>query len=79
MSSKFLERIIEPLIVNLMQQSKIPGLALSVIKDGKPFYAKGFGARNLKKNIPFDEDTLFGIGSMIIESDTGSRVIVLCL
>jgi CubicO group peptidase (beta-lactamase class C family) len=64
MSSKFLERIIEPLIVNLMQQSKIPGLALSVIKDGKPFYAKGFGARNLKKNIPFDEDTLFGIGSI---------------
>ncbi len=64
MSSKFLERIVEPLIVNLMQQSKIPGLALSVIKDGKPFYAKGFGARNLKKNIPFDEDTLFGIGSI---------------
>jgi len=64
MSSKFLERIIEPLIVNLMQQSKLPGLALSVIKDGKPFYAKGFGARNLKKNILFDEDTLFGIGSI---------------
>ena len=64
MSSKFLERIIEPLIVNLMQQSKFPGLALSIIKDGKPFYAKGFGARNLKKNIPFDEDTLFGIGSI---------------
>ena len=64
MSSKFLERKIEPLIVKLMQQSKLPGLALSVIKDGKPFYAKGFGARNLKKNIPFDEDTLFGIGSI---------------
>ncbi len=64
MSSKFLERIIEPLIVNLMQQSKFPGLAISVIKDGKPFYAKGFGARNLKKNIPFDKDTLFGIGSI---------------
>ena len=64
MSSKFLERIIEPLIVNLMQQLKFPGLALSVIKDGKPFYAKGFGARNLKKNIPCDENTLFGIGSI---------------
>ncbi len=64
MSSKFLGRIIELLIVNLMQQSKLPGLALSVIKDGKPFYSKGFGARNLKKNIPFDQDTLFGIGSI---------------
>lgn len=64
MSSKFLEKIIEPLIVNLMQQAKFPGLALSIIKDGKPFYAKGFGARNLKKNIPFNKDTLFGIGSI---------------
>ena len=64
MSSKFLAKLIEPLIVDLMRQSKIPGLAIGIIKEGKPFYSKGFGARDLKKNIPMDVDTLFGIGSM---------------
>ena len=64
MSSKYLAKIIEPLIVDLMRQSKIPGLALGIIKDGQSFYSKGFGARNLERNVPMDADTLFGIGSI---------------
>ena len=56
--------LFEQEIAELMREFKIPGLAIGIVKDGKPFYAKGFGARNLEKNLPFTEDTLFGIGSI---------------
>lgn len=64
MSSKFLAKIIEPLIVDLMRQSKIPGLAVGVIQVGKSIYSKGFGARNLERNLPLEPSTLVGIGSI---------------
>ena len=56
--------MLEQKIVDLMGEFKIPGLSIGIVKDGKSFYAKGFGARNLEKNLPFSEDTLFGIGSI---------------
>lgn len=59
----FMENI-ENLIDKLMQNSKIPGLSLSIIKDNKPIYSKGFGARDLKENLPATENTLYGIGSL---------------
>ncbi|MFW9785310.1 MAG: serine hydrolase domain-containing protein, partial [Candidatus Heimdallarchaeota archaeon] len=55
---------LEQKIVDLMTEFKIPGLAIGIVNDGKAIYAKGFGARNLEKNLPFTEDTLFGIGSI---------------
>jgi CubicO group peptidase (beta-lactamase class C family) len=54
---------LEGLIDKLMQGSKAPGLSLSIIKDNKPFYSKGFGARDVNKNLPATENTLYGIGS----------------
>ncbi len=42
---------------------KIPGLAVSIVKDGQVIYAKGFGLRNVKQNLPVTPDTLFAIGS----------------
>ncbi len=62
--SKELFDMIDRLIINLMGETKIPGLAIGIVKDGEPFYTKGFGARNLEKNLPFTPDTLFGIGSI---------------
>jgi len=56
--------MLEQEISELMREFKIPGFAIGIVKDDKPFYAKGFGARNLEKNLPFTEDTLFGIGSI---------------
>ncbi|MFX0033507.1 MAG: serine hydrolase [Candidatus Hodarchaeota archaeon] len=55
---------LEQKVVALMGEFKIPGLAIGIVNDSKPIYAKGFGARNLEKNLPFTEDTLFGIGSI---------------
>ncbi|MGB5913084.1 MAG: serine hydrolase [Promethearchaeia archaeon] len=55
---------IEQKIVDLMGEFKIPGLSIGIVEHGKPIYAKGFGARNIEKNLPFTENTLFGVGSI---------------
>ena len=67
---------IEHKIPALMQQLKIPGLAVSVIKDNQIVYSAGFGARNLQKNLPFTPDTLIGIGS-VTKSFTGLAILKL--
>lgn len=41
----------------------IPGLAVSVVKDGEIIYAKGFGVRKLGDTAPVDEHTVFGVAS----------------
>ncbi|MFX1267051.1 MAG: serine hydrolase domain-containing protein, partial [Promethearchaeota archaeon] len=55
---------IEQKVVDLMREFKIPGLSIGIVEHGKPIYAKGFGTRNIEKNLPFTENTLFGIGSI---------------
>jgi CubicO group peptidase (beta-lactamase class C family) len=48
-----------------MEKHHIAGAAVSVVKDGKLFFAKGYGDANLKKGIPVDpEQTTFRIGSV---------------
>lgn len=46
-----------------MDADGIPGMAVSIVEDGKPVYAKGFGVRRLGGSEPVDADTLFVIGS----------------
>ncbi len=41
----------------------IPGLAISIVKDGKVVVMKGFGVRDIKTQAPVDENTLFMIAS----------------
>lgn len=38
----------------------VPGLSITVVKDGKTIFTKGYGVRELGKNDPVDTDTLFG-------------------
>ncbi len=42
---------------------KVPGLAIAVVKDGRIIYAKGFGRRDVDKELPVTPHTLFAIGS----------------
>ncbi len=42
---------------------KIPGMALAVIKDEQVVLCRGFGLRDVEKNLPVTADTLFAIGS----------------
>lgn len=60
MNLKKLEKIIR----TLMRKRHTPGMAIGIIKDGETIYANGFGARDLKNNLPMNADTLIGIGSI---------------
>jgi len=52
-------------IANLMQQAMIPGLSLTIIKDQNIIYSKGYGSRQMEKNLKVDTDTLFGFASCV--------------
>ena len=41
----------------------VPGLAVAIVKDGKLALARGYGARELGKEMAVDADTLFAIAS----------------
>lgn len=41
----------------------VPGAAVAVVKDGQVVLVKGYGLRNMSKNLPVTADTLFAIGS----------------
>jgi CubicO group peptidase (beta-lactamase class C family) len=46
-----------------LKDFKVPGLAIAVVKDGEVIYSKGFGQRDVDKNLPVTPHTLFAIGS----------------
>lgn len=48
----------------VMRRSKIPGMAVAVVKDGQVIYAKGFGVRRVGSSERVDADTVFQIASM---------------
>jgi len=47
----------------LRKEWKIPGIAVAIVKDGQIVQVKGYGLRNVEKNLPVTADTLFAIGS----------------
>src|SRR4051794_30742506 len=47
-----------------MQRRQIPGLALAVIRDGKPIKTRGYGLANLELRVPATPETVFEIGSI---------------
>ncbi|GAB5476167.1 MAG: serine hydrolase [Maribacter sp.] len=50
-------------VEQLMDDFNIPGVSLAIVKDHKPFLAKGYGIRHLETKAPVDEHTLFSIAS----------------
>jgi CubicO group peptidase (beta-lactamase class C family) len=42
---------------------KVPGLAVAIVKDGEVVLAKGYGLRDVPRNLPVTPETLFAIGS----------------
>src|SRR5215472_1622150 len=57
-------RGLDDLAAKAMDEWKIPGVALAVVKDGKVIYAKGYGFRDVDQKLPVTPDTLFAIGSI---------------
>ena len=46
-----------------MKEWKVPGLALSIVKDGELVYSNGYGYRDPDKGLKMDADTLYRIAS----------------
>lgn len=60
-----LEAFLDGLLGKEMEENHIAGAAVSVVKDGKLFFAKGYGYADLENKIPVDaEQTGFRIGSV---------------
>ncbi len=54
---------IDSLVQRSMKAFDVPGIAVSVLKDGKVIHSKGYGVRSLETKEKVDENTLFGIAS----------------
>ena len=61
-SSPALEGI-EAYIQSVVQEWRVPGVGIGVIKDGELLLAQGFGKRNVAANLEATSRTLFAIGS----------------
>jgi CubicO group peptidase (beta-lactamase class C family) len=55
---------LDEFITQAMKDWKVPGLALAVIQYGKVTLLKGYGYRDLEKQLPVTPNTLFAIGSI---------------
>jgi CubicO group peptidase (beta-lactamase class C family) len=47
-----------------MEQQKIPGLSLAVVRNGEVIKAKGYGLANVEHNVPATADTIYQSGSV---------------
>ena len=50
-------------INSTMQDWKVPGASVAIVRDGAVVYMKGFGVRDIRTKQPVTADTLFDIGS----------------
>ena len=54
----------EQSVRDLMEKYAIPGGAIAVVRDGKLFYARGFGYADVESKTPVQPDALFRIASV---------------
>jgi CubicO group peptidase (beta-lactamase class C family) len=47
-----------------MQRQHIPGIALAVLRNGKPLYVKGYGVATLEHPVAATPNTVFQLGSI---------------
>ncbi len=53
----------DQVIENILTESKVPGVAVGVIKGHQAVLQKGYGQRDLEQGLPVTANTLFAIGS----------------
>lgn len=54
---------LDAVVARAMEQFKVPGIAVGLVKGGKLVFAKGYGVRRLGEPGQVDADTLFGVAS----------------
>jgi CubicO group peptidase (beta-lactamase class C family) len=55
---------VDPIIAAEMAAQHIPGLALSIMRDGQIIKARGYGLANVELNIPVTPESIFQTGSV---------------
>jgi CubicO group peptidase (beta-lactamase class C family) len=58
-----LETFLDDFFGTAMKEYHIAGAAVAVVKDGKLFFTKGYGYKDIQNGIPINEETMFRIGS----------------
>ncbi|HKQ06525.1 MAG TPA: serine hydrolase [Blastocatellia bacterium] len=53
----------DEVVADAMKKLDVPGMAIAIVKYNEVVYAKGFGYRDVEKQLPVTADTLFAIGS----------------
>ncbi|QMV03161.1 serine hydrolase [Devosia sp. D6-9] len=48
----------------LMEETRVPGLAIAVVKNGETVFERGYGVRNLETGEPVTPETVFQLASM---------------
>lgn len=65
LSSKVIETFVDGIVAAQRREHDAPGVTVSVVRNGKVLFAKGYGLANVEKRVPVSgEDTLFQIGSV---------------
>ncbi len=54
---------LDPSIEKALKDYQVPGVAIGVVVDGHVVFAKGFGYRDIERQLPVNKETLFAIGS----------------
>ena len=57
------EKQIDELVEKTLTTFNVPGIAVSVVKDGKVIHSKGYGVKSIITNEKVNENTLLGIAS----------------
>lgn len=52
------------IVQKMMQQQRVVGLSLAVVKDGKAIVNKGYGLANVEMNVPVHSETVIRLGSV---------------
>jgi CubicO group peptidase (beta-lactamase class C family) len=63
-NDQIFQQKVELFIERIMSAYEIPGVAIGVVKDGKVYYTKGFGVKNIDKPEAVTASTLFHMASV---------------
>lgn len=53
----------DEVVTDAMKKFEVPGMAIAIVNGKEVVFAKGFGYRDVEKQLPVTADTLFAIGS----------------
>lgn len=54
---------LDEIAADSLKKFEVPGMAIAIVKGKELIYSKGFGFRDVEKQLPVTADTLFAIGS----------------